>query len=166
MKPISALSLVLWFVFATAVSFGYAGWAVGNGARIPVSGISLSVSLAVACVVLIALAMPIWRYKRSLKKLLESKDTNIQRPVPVDPFYAVRVLLLAKASAVAAALFIGWHLGVLIQLFSAPVVAIEAIGPNLSAGLVSIALLICAFVVQAICRLPNDAGPKDGAVPA
>jgi len=32
--------------------------------------------------------------------------------------------------------------------------------------LVAVALLICAFVVQGICRLPNDSGPKDGAVPA
>lgn len=166
MKPINLLSLILWFLVSSFAGFGYSTWAVGNGFRIPISGISLSFSLAVACIVLLALALPIWRYKRALKKFSQTKEVNPQRPVPVDPFYAVRVLLLAKASAVAAALFIGWHLGVLVKLISSPVVAPEAIGPNLSAGLVAIALLISAFVVQGICRLPNDSGPKDGAVPA
>lgn len=166
MKPISILNLVVAFVVALLVGSGYSGWAVGNGFRIPVSPLTVSVSLAVACLVLLALAFPIWRYKKALKKLLDAKNATVQRPVPVDPFYAVRVLILAKASAMAAALFMGWHTGVLIQLYSAPVIAAEAIGPNLSAGAVAIALLISAFVVQAICRLPNDSGPKDGAVPA
>ena len=166
MKQINILQLVLWFLIATSAGFGYSNWAAGNGYRIPISGISLSISIAVACVVLLLLALPIWRYKRALKKVLEVNKTNLQRPVPVDPFYAVRVLVLAKASAIVAALFIGWHLGVIIKLLSSPVVVADAYGPNLSAGIVSVVLLICAFVVQTICRLPNDSGPKDGAVPA
>lgn len=166
MKPISVLNLLIVFVAAGLLGVGYSNWAVGNGFRIPVSPLTISFSLVVASAVLLALAIPIWRYKKALKKLLEAKDGSVKRPVPVDPFYAVRVLLLAKASALAAAMFIGWHTGVLIQLFSAPVIAVEAIGPNLSAGLIAIGLLIAAFVVQAICRLPSDSGPKDGAVPA
>ncbi len=166
MKPINVVSLVLWFIAATALGFGVGNWSVTNGYRVPISGISLSVSIAVVCVVLVVLALPIYRYKRALKKLLEAKDAKAQRPVPVDPFYAVRVLLLAKASAIASALFIGWHAGVLVVLFSAPVVASEAVGPNLSAGITSVVLLICAFVVQGICRLPSDGQSKDGAVAA
>ena len=166
MKPINIISLVIWFAIALAIGYTFSAWSTSNGYRVPVSGISLSVSIVVVSLILLGLALPIYRYKRQLKKLLEAKQKNLVRPVPVDPFYAVRVLVLAKASAITSALFIGWHGGVLLKLFTSPVIATEVIGPNLTALIVSIILLVVAFIVQSICRLPSDSGPKSDAVAA
>ncbi|MFM8926877.1 MAG: DUF3180 domain-containing protein [Rhodoluna sp.] len=166
MKPINIISLSLWFLISLAIGFFYSSWATANGYRVPISGLSLSISIAVVSLILLGLALPIYRYKRQLKKVLEAKNNTVPRPVPVDPFYAVRVLVLAKASAITAALFIGWHLGVLAKLFISPVLATEAVGPNLTALIVSVVLIVVAFIVQSICRLPNDSGPKSDAVAA
>jgi len=167
MKPINILSLVVWFVLAGVAGFFYSNWAVANGFHVPVSPLSLTVSIFVVAVILGLLALPIYRYKNALKKIREAKAGNaIAKPIPVDPFYAVRVLLLAKASAVTSALFIGWHAGVILNLLDAPVLAVDALRPNLFATLVSVVLLALAFVVQSICKLPNDSGPQDPKVPA
>ena len=161
MKPINLVSLIIWFVLSLVGGFLYSSWAVANGYHVPVSALSLSVSVLVVAMVLLVLALPIYKYKRSLKKALEAKDNKNQRVLPVDPFYAVRVLLLAKASAITAALFVGWHLGVIGYLLNAPVLAYDALGPNVTASVVSVILLVAAFVVQSICRLPNNSGPTD-----
>ena len=159
MKPINWISLIVWFVLSLAAGFGYSYWAVGNGYSSPASGISLSISLAAVSAILLFLALPIYRYKRALKKILEAKPgTNLPRPAPVDPFYAVKVLLLAKAAAITAALFTGWHLGVIGFLLTTPVIASEVIRPNIAALATSVILLIVCFVVQSICKLPNDTG--------
>ena len=167
MKPINILSLIVWSIFSGLAGFFYSNWAVANGFHVPVSPLTLSISIFVVAVILGVLALPIYRYKNSLKKIREAKSgSTVKKPLPIDPFYAVRVLLLAKASAVTAAIFIGWHAGVVLNLFSAPVLAIDALRPNLIAGGSAVILLVSAFIVQSICRLPNDSGPQDPAVPA
>ncbi|NBT48203.1 MAG: DUF3180 domain-containing protein [Actinobacteria bacterium] len=166
MKPINVLSLIIWFVLAGLLGFFYSEWAVANGFHVPVSPLSLAISVFVVAVILGFLALPIYRYKNALRKIREAKTTTLQKPIPVDPFYAVRVLLLAKASALTSAIFIGWHAGVILNLLSAPVLAGDALRPNLLTLGVSVVLLIMAFIVQSICKLPNDAGPQDPQVPA
>ena len=166
MKPINIFSLVIWFVLAGLLGFFYSNWAVANGFHVPVSPLSLTVSVFVVAVILGVLALPIYRYKNALKKIREAKTSSLQKPIPVDPFYAVRVLLLAKASAVTSAIFIGWHAGVILNLLGAPVLAVDALRPNLLATGSSVVLLITAFIVQSICKLPNDAGPQDPKVTA
>lgn len=162
MKPINWISLLLWFVLSLAAGFAYSYWAVGNGFSAPASGISLSISLACVSAILLFLALPIYRYKRALKKILEAKaGTSIPRPSPVDPFYAVKVLLLAKAAAITSSLFIGWHLGVIGFLLTTPVIASEVIRPNLAALATAVVLLVVSYIVQGICKLPNDTGPND-----
>ena len=156
MKPLKVLGLVIWGIVAAGVGFGYSYWAVNNGLQIPISGYSLSISVAFIAVVLVILVIPIWKYKKNLKKALEAKDEHIKRSTPIDPFYAVRVLVLAKASALASAMFIGWHSGVLIKQLTAPVVVPEGIVPNVVAGVVSVVLLVVALVVIEICKLPGD----------
>lgn len=157
MKPISVIGVISWLLISALAGFGYSNWAIANGFHIPVSGISLSISVAVVAIILLVLVFPIWKYKRNLKEILQAKDaTQVKKALPVDPFYAVRVLLLAKAASVTAALFIGWHSGVLTKQFLSPVIANEAIGPNLSAAIASLLLLAVAFIVVEICKLPDD----------
>jgi len=160
-KPISVIGVISWTLSAAVAGFAYSNWAIANGFHIPVSGITLSVSVGVVAIILLVLVFPIWKYKRNLRKLLDAKEANVRKVHPVDPFYAVRVLLLAKAASVTAALFIGWHSGVLVKQFTAPVIASEAIGPNLSAAIASLLLLAIAFIVVEICKLPDDGNNTD-----
>jgi len=174
MKPISIISVAVWLALATAAGYGFSVWSINNGRAIPVSGITLAISVIVVAVILVSLAIPIWRYKRNLKKatlaLEQNPNSKFAKPMPVDPFYAVRVLVLAKAGAVTASLLGGWHIGILVKQYTAPVVVQGSTGTNLAAGIASLILLAVAFIVEWMCRLPSDpnnsAGKEDSAVPA
>ena len=154
MKPTKA-SLVLAVVFgATVLSFLAVRFLVANGMAVPASPTNLLVTLAAIAVILLGLSVPIWRYKASLAQYSKGP-----RPKRVDPFYAVRVVLLAKASAITGSGFVGWHLGAMIAQLSLPVGFTAALLQN-SFGLVaSVVLTVAAIVSEQICRLPDE--PKD-----
>lgn len=174
MKSISIIGVGVWLALSTAAGYGYSNWAINNGRVIPVSGITLAISVIVVAVILISLAIPIWKYKRNLKNATVALEQNpaakVNKPLPVDPFYAVRVLVLAKAGAVTASILGGWHIGVLIKQYTAPVVVESSTGTNIAAGIASLVLLAVSFIVEWICRLPSDPnGPgvkKDSVVAA
>ena len=151
MKPISPLVITLWFLISGILSFGYSTYAVNNGLEVPISGITLALSTALIAVILLGLALPIWKYKRSITKVI-----TVSKPLPVNPFYAVRVLLLSKAAAITGAIFIGWHAGVLVKQLTAPVVVIDATTPNITALGSAVLLLVVGFIVEQICKLPSD----------
>ena len=151
MKPISPLIITAWVLVSGIVGFGYSTFAVNNGLEVPISGITLALSTALIAVVLLGLAVPIWKYKRSI-----TKAVTTSKPLPVNPFYAVRVLLLSKAAAITGAMLIGWHAGVLVKQFTAPVVVNDATTPNITALVAAVFLLIAGFVVEQICKLPSD----------
>jgi hypothetical protein len=151
LKPISPLIITAWVLVSGIVGFGYSTFAVNNGLEVPISGITLALSTALIAVVLLGLAVPIWKYKRSITKALTTS-----KPLPVNPFYAVRVLLLSKAAAITGAMLIGWHAGVLVKQFTAPVVVNDATTPNITALVAAVFLLIAGFVVEQICKLPSD----------
>ena len=67
---------------------------------------SLALSLAFIAAIIITLAVPIRRATRS------------ERPRPIDPFYATRVVLLAKASSLTGALLTGAGAGFALELLS------------------------------------------------
>jgi hypothetical protein len=151
LKPISPLIVVAWVLVSGIVGFGYSTFAVNNGLEVPISGITLALSTALIAVILLGLAVPIWKYKRSVTKALTTS-----KPLPVNPFYAVRVLLLSKAAAITGAMFIGWHAGVLVKQLTAPVVVNDATTPNITALVAASLLLIVGLVVEQICKLPSD----------
>ena len=154
MKPTKASSVIAVIFGISVVSFLAVRLMVSNGMAIPTSPSNLLLALAFIAAVLLALSIPIWRYKTALTKYKTGT-----RPKRVDPFYAVRVVLLAKASALTGAGFIGWHLGALIAQLSLPVSFTAALLQN-SFGLVaSVVLTVAAIVAEQICRLPDE--PKD-----
>lgn len=166
MKSLGVLSVLVWSIASGITGYFYSSWATANGYHVPVSGISLSISIFLATIILLAMAWPIYRYKRQLKKVLEANaNQQVAKPLPVDPFYAVKVLLLARATGITAAIFFGWHVGVIIRQLTTTVIVRENVTPNIVAGIASLLLLAAAFIVIEICKLPNDAN-KDGAVTA
>jgi hypothetical protein len=153
MKPTKLSMLVLISLPATIAAFFVASFMVGRGLQVPVSPANLLITLAAISAVLLALSIPIWRYRSALKQ----KST--QRPKRVDPFYAVRVLLLAKASSLAGVLFASWHLGVVVFQISGAVVVQNLFLQNALGFLASFLLVIAALITEQICRLPQDQDP-------
>ena len=84
----------------------------------------------------------------------------------VDPFYATRVVLLAKASALAGALLAGVGLGLLSEL----IVRAGAPGPESYLRVLSvlgggIVLLVCGLVAEYLCTVPKDSDDDPDAGP-
>ncbi len=153
MKPTKASSVIAVIFVLSVVSFLTVRLMVSNGLAIPTSPTNLLLALAFIAVVLLALSIPIWRYKAALTQYKTGT-----RPKRVDPFYAVRVVLLAKASALTGAGFVGWHIGALVAQLSLPVSFTAALLQN-SFGLVaSLVLMASAVISEQICRLPEDPG--------
>jgi hypothetical protein len=154
MKPTKASHVLVVVLAILVTAFLAVRLMVSNGMAIPASPTNLLVTLAAIAVILLGLSVPIWRYKASLTQYSKGP-----RPKRVDPFYAVRVLLLAKASALTGSGFIGWHLGAMIAQLSLPVSFTAALLQN-SLGLVaSMVLTVAAIVSEQICRLPDE--PKN-----
>ena len=153
MKPTKTSSVIAVIFGLSVVSFLTVRLMVSNGMAIPTSPTNLLLALAFIAVVLLALSIPIWRYKAALTQYKTGT-----RPKRVDPFYAVRVVLLAKASALTGAGFVGWHIGALVAQLSLPVSFTAALLQN-SFGLVaSLVLMAAAIISEQICRLPEDPG--------
>lgn len=153
MKP-TKLSNLAWNAVAAAVlSFIAVRLMIGNGYAVPVSGINLLITMPGIGLVNLALALPILRYKRALADHLMGVGKS--RPRRPEPFYAVRVLMIAKASALAGAWFFGWHLGVLVVQLTTNEIS-DSVGQEASGLLGALLLVVAAIVAERSCRLPDD----------
>lgn len=151
MKPTKFFSLVVIVFGISIVAFLAVRLLVANGMAIPASPTNLLITLTAIAIILLALSVPIWRYKSALKE-----STAKTRPKRVDPFYAVRVLLLSKASAITGSVFIGWHVGALFAQLSLPVSFTSALMQNSFGLLASLILTAAATIAEQICRLPDE----------
>ena len=152
MKPTRTLNLFVIAAIVAIASYFLAGALVSRGMPIPISPNTLLVTLAAIATVLLLLSIPIWRYRSALK-------TSTTRPKRVDPFYAVRVLLLSKASSIAGAIFVGWHIGVVVYQLTGQVVVQALVFQNGLGIFASLVLVVAAVVTEQICRLPQDPTP-------
>lgn len=135
------------------VSFGWA---------FPVSPLSLTLTLALLGPLVFAATLPIRRYQKRLERYFAGKAA---RPERVNPFYAFRVLLLSRASALAGSGFLGWHIGLLAALALLGVAG-SSLLPGLIWGLLASALLSGLSVwAEFNCRIPGDQ-PPPGEAPA
>ena len=137
-------------VVLLAVLGGVAGWfieiwrvATGQAAFVP--SYALGVVLALIGVIIVIYALPVYRVvRRTATK-------------PVDPFYATRVVLLAKASSLTAAILGGIGLGILVFLLSRSVIA--AAGSVTMAILTTVGAIILlagGLIAEKMCTLPPD----------
>jgi hypothetical protein len=132
-----------------------AGWllqtvltAVGSAVLSP--PFTLAFTLAVIGVIVLVFALPVRRAVR---------DRENHR---VDPFYATRVVVLAKASSIAGSLLFGAALAIVVYLLTRSVVAgVGSIFTSAAAMVGSAVLLICGLVAENMCSLPPDDEGKD-----
>ena len=118
-----------------------------RGLAVLVAPVSLAVALALIAILLVAFAWPVRRAAKGERR--------------IDPFFATRVVVLAKASALAGALLAGAAAGILFYLLSRAVVPL---GSSLTAGATvvsAVALVIAALVAEHWCSLPPDEPTDD-----
>ena len=106
---------------------------------------SIEITLVVIAVAIIAMAVPV-------RRRITGKRTQ-----PLDPFYAVRVAVLAKASALTGAILLGAGVGILIILFGRPVLPEwSLLIPAVGLGVCSLLLVIAGLIAEWMCVLPPD----------
>jgi hypothetical protein len=139
---------------ATVVLFGLVGAIAGfvlevalaaAGQPVMIPPYTLAVTLVAAAVIVVVLAVPIRRAIRG---------TSATR---INPFRAMRVVVLAKASSLVGALIAGFSAGVLVFLLTRPVVAdVGSLWPGIVAALAGAVLLVAGLVAERLCTLPPD----------
>jgi hypothetical protein len=149
LNAVLARQLAIFFMVGLIIGLSAAQLTAGFGFPFPASPDTLIITLVVLGFANYFASYPIYRYR---KQALSQNDGP--RPARPNPFYAVRVLIMARASTLTGGLFAGWHLGLLLWLvlFS---VAPEALVMNSSSGfLASLFLILGALIAQRNCKSP------------
>jgi hypothetical protein len=77
-------------------------------------------------------------------------------PTPVDPFRAVRVAILAKASSVVGAVVAGVGVGLLVFLLTRPVAPVGSVVAVIATIVTALVLLAAALVAEHLCTIRKD----------
>jgi hypothetical protein len=143
-------------LFVLALAGAVVGWmlevglvASGRPALIP--PFTLGLAVASTGIIIVLVALPVFR---------------VVRKVPgarVDPFYATRVVLLAKASSLAGALAVGFAAAILVFLLTRSVLpAVGSVSMSVVTVVGAVLLLVGGLIAEKMCTLPpDDDGPKE-----
>ena len=144
-------------ILAWSITYVVVRLMVGNGASVPVATNTILVTLIAIAILEIALALPVFRYQREMKRYAVTNE----RPKRIDPFYATKVLALAKATSITGALFLGAAIGLVFMQLGAPVVP-DSIVFNLLALIESLALIFVALAIERACKIKDEGDNKNG----
>lgn len=150
MKRTSAVTLVLLGAICT-VACGLLEVALAAAGRpIFLPPLTLGLALLVIGILIVVLALPI-------RRMTQGKSSQ-----PIDPFYATRVLVLAKASALSGAVGTGVGAGVTIFLLTRSIIPdIASLSLPIITLVGAICLLIGGLVAEMMCTIPPDDDDDD-----
>jgi hypothetical protein len=151
MKPTKFLTLLMPTVIAWSLIYVVVRLMIQNGASVPVATLTVLVTLPSIALLELVFAWPVLRYSSQMKKYVPGGE----RPKRLDPFYATKVLALAKATSIAGALFLGAALGLVFMQLGAPVVP-DSIALNFVALVESVALIAVALFIERSCKIKDD----------
>ncbi len=115
-----------------------------SGRAIVIPPVTLAIALLLIGVIVVLMALPVRKVARRISG------------ARIDPFYATRVVMLAKASALGGALLAGAALGIVVFLLGRPVPGVGSITLAF-AGVVGAALLLAGgLVAEYMCAIPPD----------
>ena len=159
MKQTRVSTLISAAIATGILAFGFCAWMVRAGAAIPVSTTQLLLMLPTVAAILVILALPIFRYRAAIKAALENpKDAKLAAAIKrVDGFYALRVAMLSKAVSVTGSMFVGWHVGVLISVVSAPQWTAGSLWRCIFGLLGGGVMIAAGLIVERSCKIPPDA---------
>jgi hypothetical protein len=143
-------TLTIWTVIGAVVAWAGEGLLVGSGQPALVPPLTWGVALFLLGGLVVALAWPIRAHREP-----ESMRS------PVDPFYATRVLLLAKASAIAGSILCGVGVGFLVFFLGRPVVSEPALWLSFVATVGAVVMMVAALVAERWCALPPESHTPD-----
>ena len=169
MKSTSPILLTAISAVAAVLGGLYGMFQVTHGHALPVAHPSSLFTMPAIGAILVALAIPVFRYRRQLLEISKTATGGnaaksvSPRPKRLDPFYAVRVLVLAKSTAVASCVVGGFQLGLVLLQLTTPVVA-SSVWWNVSGVLGAVLALVAALVVERACKIPDSGvdGGTDG----
>ena len=137
--------VVLLLLVGLVVGFLVEVTAAATGSPIVILPITLPIALVVIGVAVVVLAWPI------------RQATHGKPGRRVDPFMAIRVAVLAKASAFSGALILGGGIGILIYVLTRSVLpAVPSIWLAIGMALGAALLLVGGLVAEHFCTLPPD----------
>lgn len=119
------------------------------GRAIILPPLTLALALALIGGIVISLAVPIRRLTRGKAK------------GPIDPYYATRVLVLAKASALTGGLLTGFGIGILVYLLTRSIVPLGSIGSAVVTVVGAGVLLAGGLIAEHMCTIPPSDGDDD-----
>ena len=160
MKPTKVLTLLGWAIPSATAGYLFSKFIVASGGQVPVAPINLILTFLAIAVILAIFASPMFRYRKQLAE--RRKNSASPRPKRLNPFYAVRLVVLAKATAIAGALFAGWQIGVIWFQASSPVTP-GSVWQNVAALVSAVIMVIVALIIERICRIPEDASESEPA---
>ncbi|ANP74075.1 DUF3180 domain-containing protein [Cryobacterium arcticum] len=158
MKRTSPTPLIALGLVGLVVGFLAELAATAFSAPIFVPPLTLPLALVLIAVILVALAWPI-------RQATRGRSTR-----RVDPFRAMRVALLAKASSLSGSLLLGVGLGIVAFILTRSVVpAVTSLWLAIGMALGAVILLVGGLVAEHFCTLPPDddhdhdnGGPNNG----
>ena len=148
------LSLLLLAVIGGAAMWFIETALAASGRAVVIPPVTLGVALLLIGVIIVVMALPVRKVSRGIAN------------ARVDPFYATRVLMLAKASSLSGALLGGAGLGIVGYLLSRSVVAgPSAVTMSVITAVGAILLLVAGLVAEHMCSIPPDDKKRDEASP-
>jgi hypothetical protein len=130
----------------------------GFGQSFPQSPLSLIITMPLIGIAVVLATLPIYRYRKAVEEYKSGP-----RPERPNPFYALRALLLSRATALAGTIFVGWHAGALIWLVVFSVAPPTPVMVTSIALVSSIVMLASGLIAQQNCRVPKDGNPEERA---
>jgi hypothetical protein len=146
-RPLHLVLLVL--LGAAALWFVQIALAAA-GRPVVIPPYTLGVALLLIGVIVVAMAWPVWRVTRKLPG------------ARVDPFYATRVVMLAKASSLGGALLAGSGVGLILYFVSRSVLQVGSITMAAVAAGGAVLLLVAGLVAEHMCTIPPDDDEQRG----
>lgn len=145
MKRTGALGLVVAALIGGVCGFLLDASLTSMGRATFAPAASLPILLVLLGAIVVALAVPIFR---------ASRGRTGRR---VDPFRAVRVAVLAKASSLVGAVGLGFALGLLTFLLTRPVTpSLGSLGAIIATAVCGAVLVVAALIAEQLCTLRKD----------
>lgn len=145
MRHTKAVTIVVFGIVGLAVGFVLEVALASAGQPVLIPPYTLTITLVAAAAIVVALALPI---RRAIRGTATSR---------IDPFRAMRVVVLAKASSLVGSLMAGFGVGVVAFLLTRPVVAdVGSLWPGIAAALSGLVLAVAGLVAERLCTLPPD----------
>lgn len=145
MKRTTATPLVSLAAFGIVIGFLVELWLTSSGLAVIVPPVTLSLTLLVVGGVVVGFAIPI---RRSVT------GASTKR---IDPFQAMRVVSLAKASSFSGSLFLGLALGAIVFMTTRIVwPGVPSVWLTVAMSVAAAILIAAGLVAEHLCRLPKD----------